>query len=191
MQRGEGLFCKEMEDLSLHILDIVENSINAGANRIGIRILEDLKKDIFSLEIKDNGKGMSEEVLKSVTDPFYTTRTTRDVGLGLSLLSQSAKEAEGDIYITSEVGVGTTIYAYFKHSHIDRKPLGNIVDTIIVLIVGNPDIDFLYDHKRNGNRYSVDTKEIRSELGGIPLNSPEVIEIIRRDIQEGLKGLGV
>lgn len=180
-----------MEDLSLHILDIAENSITAGANRIEIGILEDIEKDIFSVEIKDNGKGMSQEVLKKVTDPFYTTRRTRRVGLGLSFLSQSAKEAEGDISITSEEGVGTTVYAYFRHSHIDRKPLGNIVDTLIVLIAGNPDIDFFYEHRRNNNTYSIDTREIRSELEGIPLNSPEVIKIIREDLQNGLKGLGI
>jgi anti-sigma regulatory factor (Ser/Thr protein kinase) len=178
-----------MEDLSLHILDIVENSIAAGATRIEIRIVEDVKKDIFSIEIKDNGKGISEGILKKVTDPFYTTRTTRRVGLGLPFLSQSAKEAEGDISIESEEGVGTTVYAYFKHSHIDRKPLGNIVDTLIVLIAGNPDIDFFYEHKRDDNTYSIDTKEIRSELGGIPLNSPMVIKIIKEDVQDGLKSL--
>lgn len=178
-----------MEDLSLHILDIVENSIIAGANRIEIRILEDLEKDILSIEIKDNGKGMSEEVLKKVTDPFYTTRTTRRVGLGLSFLDQSAKEAEGDLTITSEEGEGTTLHAYFKHSHIDRKPLGNIVDTLITLIAGSPDIDFLYEHRRNGNTYFLDTKEIKAELEEIPINSAEVIKIIREDIQNGLKDL--
>jgi len=180
-----------MEDLSLHILDIAENSISAGANRIEIRILEDIKKDFFSMEIKDNGKGMSQEILEKVTDPFYTTRTTRKVGLGLPFLSQSAKEAGGDLSITSNEGKGTTVYAYFKHSHIDRKPLGNIVDTLIVLIFGNPDIDFFYEHKRNNNTYSIDTKEIKLELGGVPISSSVVIEIIKKDIQNGLKSLGL
>ena len=178
-----------MEDLSLHILDIVENSINAGANRVEIRILEDIERDIFSIEIRDNGKGINREDLKKVTDPFYTTRSTRRVGLGLPFLLQSAREAEGDISITSEEGVGTTVYAYFKHSHIDRKPLGNIIDTLIVLIAGNPDIDFLYEHRCNSKTYSMDTKEIRPELGGIPINSAAAIEIIKRDVQNGLKGL--
>lgn len=179
-----------MEDLSLHILDVAENSIYAGAHRIEIKILEDLKKDILSLEIKDNGRGMSEEVLKKVTDPFYTTRTTRDIGLGLSLLSQSAKEAEGDMVVSSKVGMGTSVYAYFKHSHIDRKPLGNIVDTIIVLIVGNPEIDFLYEHRKNDKLYSLDTAEIKAALEGIPLTTPEVVETIRKNLQEGLKEIG-
>ncbi len=178
-----------MEELSLHILDIVENSIAAGARRIEIIIIEDMKKDIFSIEIKDNGKGIDPDTLKKVMDPFYTTRKTRRVGLGLSLLAQSAREAEGDISITSEKGVGTVVHAYFKHSHIDRKPLGNITDTLIVLIAGNPEIDFLYEHRRNSNTYSIDTREIRSELGDIPLNSPDVIVAIREDIRDGLKGI--
>ena len=176
-----------MEDLSLHILDIVENSIAAGANRVEIRVIEDTRKDILSVEIRDNGKGMSEEVLENAVDPFYTTRTTRRVGLGLSLLSQSAKEAEGNMTIKSKEDEGTTIYAYFKHSHIDRKPIGNMAETLIVLIAGNPDIDFLYEHRLNNRAYSIDTKDIREELGDVPLSSPDVIEAIRKDIQNGLK----
>lgn len=178
-----------MEDLSLHILDIAENSITAGADRIEIRIIEDIGKDTFSIEIKDNGKGISEEALKKVTDPFYTTRKTRRVGLGLSLLSQSVKETGGNIFVTSREAVGTIVYACFKYSHIDRKPLGNIVDTLIVLIAGNPGIDLFYEHKRNDNTYSLDTAFIKSKLEGVLINSPEVIELIKKDIQEGLRGI--
>ncbi len=174
-----------MEDLSLHILDIVENSITAGATRIEIKILEYLKGDIFSIEIKDNGSGIRKDTLEKVTDPFYTTRKTRNVGLGLSLLAQSAKEAEGDISIKSEEGVGTTIYAFFKHSHIDRKPFGDIADTLIVLISGNPDIDLFYEHRGDNEKYSLDTEEIKAQLEGIPINTPDVIEVIRKDIQAG------
>lgn len=176
-----------MEDLSLHILDIVENSIAAGADRVEIRIAEDIRNDVLSIEMKDNGKGMGADVLSKVLDPFYTTRTTRRVGLGLSLLSQSAKEADGDMTITSKKGEGTIVIAYFRHSHIDRKPFGNIADTLIVLIAGNPDIDFLYEHRLNNRAYSIDTKDIREELGDVPLSSPDVIEAIRKDIQNGLK----
>lgn len=174
-----------MEDLSLHILDIVENSITAGANRVELRILEDLGKDIFSIEIKDNGKGIRKDTLEKVTDPFYTTRKTRNVGLGLSLLAQSAKEADGNISIKSEEGIGTTIYVCFKHSHIDRKPFGNIADTLIVLISGNPDIDFFYEHRGANEKYSLDTEEIKTQLEGILINTPDVIEVIRKDIQAG------
>ena len=176
-----------MEDLSLHILDIVENSIAAGANRVEIRIAEDIRNDVLSIEIKDNGKGMGADVLSKVLDPFYTTRTTRRIGLGLSLLSQSAKEAEGNMTIKSKKDEGTTIYAYFKHSHIDRKPIGNMAETLIVLIAGNPDIDFLYEHRLNNRAYSIDTKDIREELGDVPLSSPGVVEVIRKDIRNGLK----
>ncbi|MEK6691601.1 MAG: ATP-binding protein [Nitrospirota bacterium] len=180
-----------MEDLSLHILDIVENSITAGANRVELRILEDLGKDIFSIEIKDNGKGIRKDTLEKVTDPFYTTRKTRNVGLGLSLLAQSAKEADGNISIKSEEGIGTTIYVCFKHSHIDRKPFGNIADTLIVLISGNPDIDFFYEHRMDENLYSIDTGEIRPELEGVPINYPGVIELIKKDMQAGLEKIGL
>ena len=176
-----------MEDLSLHILDIVENSIAAGADRVEIRIAEDIRNDVLSIEIKDNGKGMGADVLSKVLDPFYTTRITRRVGLGLSLLSQSAKEAEGNMTIKSKKSEGTTIYAYFKHSHIDRKPIGNMAETLIVLIAGNPDIDFLYEHRLNNRAYSIDTKDIREELGDVPLSSPGVVEVIRKDIRNGLK----
>jgi anti-sigma regulatory factor (Ser/Thr protein kinase) len=178
-----------MEDISLHILDIVENSITAGANRVEIKIIEDIKNDILSIEIKDNGRGMSKEILSKVLDPFYTTRTTRSVGMGLSLLAQSAKEAEGDISITSEEDSGTTVYVFFKHSHIDRKPLGNIADTIITLIAGNPGIDLFYEHKLDNNIYTFDTALIKTMLEDVPINSPKVIQLIRNDISEGLKEL--
>jgi anti-sigma regulatory factor (Ser/Thr protein kinase) len=178
-----------MEDISLHILDIAENSIDAGATFIKIAITEDIEKDLLFVEIKDNGRGIPEELIEKVLDPFYTTRTTRRVGLGLSLLAQSARETEGDLSIKSKEGEGTTIHVYFKHSHIDRKPLGNIADTFIVLIAGNPGIDFLYEHKKDNNIYSIDTREIRSELGEVPLNSPDVIAAIKEDIRDGLKGI--
>lgn len=180
-----------MEDISLHILDIAENSIAAGATVIKIRIAEEIDKDLLFVEIEDNGRGITGEFIKKVLDPFYTTRTTRKTGFGLSFLAQSAREAGGDISIKSEEVKGTTISACFKYSHIDRKPLGNIADTLIVLIAGNPQIDFLYEHRRNAKVYSISTKEIRPELGEVPLNFPDVIKVIRKDIEEGIKGLGM
>lgn len=180
-----------MEDISLHILDIAENSIAAGATIVKITIAEDTGKDLLSVEIEDNGRGITGEFIKKVLDPFYTTRTTRKTGFGLSLLAQSAREAGGDISIKSEEGKGTAISACFKYSHIDRKPLGNIADTLIVLIAGNPQIDFLYEHRRNDKVYSINTKEIRPELGEVPLNFPAAINVIRKDIEDGIKGLGM
>jgi hypothetical protein len=153
-----------VEDLSLHILDIVENSIGAKASRIEIKVMEDIRKDLLTIEIKDNGQGIDEETIKKVLDPFFTTRTTRRVGLGLPLLSQAARESGGNIEIESEVGRGTGVKATFGYSHIDRKPLGSMETTIATLVAGNPEIDFIYEHKKDGSEYRLDTAEIRVEI---------------------------
>ena len=152
-----------MEDLSLHILDIVENSIRAKASRIMIKVTEDIEKDFLTIEIRDNGQGIDEETIKKVLDPFFTTRTTRKVGLGLPLLSQAARESGGDVQIESEVGRGTRVKATFGYSHIDRKPLGNMEATLRALIVGNPEVDFIYKHKKGELEYRLDTKGIRAK----------------------------
>lgn len=175
-----------MKDLSLHILDVAENSINAGADRIGISIIEDIKKNLLIIGISDNGKGMDDEMLKNVRDPFFTTRTTRRVGLGIPLLAQTARESSGDLDIKTEKGKGTTITARFQYDHIDRKPLGDIVNTLIVLIAGNIEIDFLYKHERNGSTYELDTAEIREKLENVPINDPMVINFIKDDISKWL-----
>jgi len=152
-----------MEDLSLHILDIAENSITASAKRIEIRIDEDQAKDLLTIEIKDDGKGMDEQTLKKVLDPFFTTRTTRRVGLGLPLLAQAARESDGKIELDSRPGGGTTIRAYFRYSHLDRKPMGDIDETLRTLVVGHPEIDFLYEHKKNNSIYRFDTRETNNK----------------------------
>ena len=148
-----------MEDLSLHILDIAENSISASAKRIEIRIDEDKAKDLLTVEIKDDGKGMDEETLQKVLDPFFTTRTTRKVGLGLSLLAQAARQSDGKIELSSGPGEGTTVKAVFRFSHPDCKPVGDIHETIRSLVAGHPGIDFLYEHMKNGSIYRFDTRE--------------------------------
>ena len=148
-----------MEDLSLHILDIAENSISASAKRIEIRIDEDQAQDLLIIEIKDDGKGMDEQALQKVLDPFFTTRKTRKVGLGLSLLAQAARQSNGRIEINSGPGKGTTVKAVFRFSHLDRKPMGDIYETIRTLVAGNPGVNFLYEHKRNGSVYCFDTRE--------------------------------
>jgi signal transduction histidine kinase len=178
-----------VEDLSLHILDIAENSINAGANLVQILLAEDRGKDLLTVVIKDNGKGIPGEVLAEVLNPFYTTRTTRKIGLGLSLLAQSAKETGGSITIESKEHEGTVVNAGFKPSHIDMKPLGNIADTLIVLITGNPQIDFVFSFTRNNDTFSFDTREIKAELEGIPINSPSVIAAIRTSTIKALDNL--
>lgn len=178
-----------MNDLSLHILDIAENSIGAGATLVTIAITEDTVGDLLTLEIGDNGKGMSADAVRRAIDPFYTTRTTRKVGLGLSLLSQSAREAEGGVSVTSQTGAGTKVTATFRHSHIDRKPLGDLAATMSVLVAGNPAIDFVLAYGINGRTYSLDTRALRRELEEVPLNAPPVIAFIRDDISEGIAAL--
>jgi K+-sensing histidine kinase KdpD len=149
-----------MEDLSLHILDVVENSIEANASKIEIKIVEKKKKDLLAIEIKDNGKGMNKETIKKVLDPFYTTRTTRRVGMGLSLLAQAARESNGNFEINSKVGVGTEVKANFQYSHIDRKPIGDMKNTLITLMVSHPEINFVYEHQDEEENYVLDSNEI-------------------------------
>jgi hypothetical protein len=178
-----------MLELALHVLDIAENSSRAEANLIEINIVEDLKKDIFSLEIRDNGHGMDEQTMEKALDPFYTTKKVRRIGLGLPMLNQAATTAEGRFSLQSEVGRGTVVYAGFKHSHIDRQPLGDIAGVITMLILGNPDIDIVYTHKKNENVYTLDTRELREGLGDVPLNNMEVLNLVRDNIREGIEEL--
>ena len=180
-----------MEDLSLHILDIAENALKAGATKIEIRISEDLKKDVLRVKIIDNGSGMDEQMVQKATQPFVTTRTERRVGLGLPLLAEAARSSGGKITIRSQAGKKTQVNASFVHSHIDRKPLGDIIKTLIMLIVGNPDIDFFYYHRKDKKNYCLETTELRENLDEIPINHPEVVALIRKNIQEGLKEIGV
>jgi anti-sigma regulatory factor (Ser/Thr protein kinase) len=173
-----------MEDLSLHVLDIAENSINAGATNIEIIIDEDSKQDVLKLEIEDNGSGMDGKSVEKVMDPFYTTRTTRRVGLGLPFLDEAARAANGRLEIDSHVGVGTKVIATFKLSHIDRKPIGNMADTIATLIAGRPDVDISYRHGRDGREISLSTKEIRRRVGEVSLNSGEVLSFVRQYLEQ-------
>ncbi len=160
-----------MEDLSLHILDIAENSVNAGATSIQIIIREDIFEDVLTIEIEDNGAGMTPGELEMASDPFYTTRTTRKVGLGLPLLDEAARAANGNLEIDSRPGLGTKVCATFQLSHIDRKPVGNMAETITALLARRPDIDVVYRHERGDDLVSFTTKDVRQQLDGLPLNS--------------------
>ncbi|MCK5418347.1 MAG: ATP-binding protein, partial [Desulfobacterales bacterium] len=133
-----------MRELSLHILDVVENGITAGGNCIWIEVDEARKKDQLKIVIRDNGSGMSIEKQDNINDPFITSRTTRRVGLGLSLLSAATERCGGTLSIDTQPGKGTEIEATFRYSHIDRAPLGDMAATITTLIIGNPGIDFVY-----------------------------------------------
>ncbi len=148
-----------MEDLSLHILDIAENSIAAAAKTIEIIIDEDREKDLLTIEIKDDGKGMDQKTLKKALDPFFTTRKTRRVGLGLSFLAQAAEESGGKIELKSIPNEGTTTRATFRLSHPDCKPMGDINETIRTLIVSHPEINFIFEHHKDNSIYRFDTRE--------------------------------
>ena len=176
-----------MEDLSLHILDVAENGISAGATVISIAIEENTVTDWLTIVIEDNGKGMSSEFLEKVLDPFVTTRLTRKVGLGLSLFQQSAVEADVDLRVESESGIGTKVVVGMRYGHIDRKPMGDMGATMLTLIEGNPSVDFIYNHRKDSKVYCLDTREIRSELGDVPLNHPQVVTLIKNNLAEGLR----
>ena len=168
-----------MEDLSLHILDIVENSIDAGAEKVEINICEDLKEDLLIIEIIDDGKGMDEDMLRKALDPFFTTKTVRKVGIGLSLFREAARIANGDLSIMSEVGKGTILRAAFQHSHIDRKPMGDMTKTMITLIVGHPEIRFKYLHRKNGMESRLDTDEFSNKQNGSIISVIELTRLIK------------
>ena len=173
-----------MRELSLNVLDIVQNSITANANLIEIELIEEINNDILKINIFDNGKGMTDEQIKSVTDPFYTTRTTRKIGLGIPLFKMAAEMSGGSFKIESTVGSGTKIYTSYIYSSIDRMPVGNINETVSMLIRMNPDIDFVYTHIFNEKSYSLDTRELREQLENVPLDTPEVIDWINDYLTE-------
>ena len=178
-----------MKELSLNILDIAENSVKAGATLIQISITENENEFIFS--ISDNGCGMKSEMLENVINPFCTTRTTRKVGLGIPLLKLASEQTGGGVVITSRHESefpsehGTDVTASFFKKHIDFTPLGDIISTILTLIQGSPDIDFLFKHALNGELVSLDTREIREVLGDdIPLNELEILNWIKDNLKE-------
>lgn len=180
-----------MEDLSLHILDVVENAIAAKARRIEITIIEEIEGNRLTIEIKDDGIGMDEEVRRRAADPFFTTRTSRRVGLGLSFLAQAAQEAGGELEIDSRPGEGTKVKATFQHGHIDRKPLGNMTDTIVTIILGNPDIDLHYLHVRGEKSYTLKSDWMKQRFHDEALMTPEAIQWLKKHLQEGLAGIEV
>jgi hypothetical protein len=167
-----------MEDLSLHILDVVENATAAGATRIAIEIRENRGEDRLVIRIADNGRGMDAALLARVRDPFGTTRTTRRVGMGLALLDQAARETGGHLEIRSAPGAGTQVEATFHPSHIDCKPLGDVAATLVALVLGSPEVDFRFELERDGESTVIDTAEMRAELDGVPVIHPAVLKLI-------------
>ncbi len=175
-----------MKSISDHILDIIQNSVRAGSNLIEVIVCEDKASDIYAVEIKDNGKGMTPEQVEKATMPFFTTRTTRKVGLGLPLFRQNAETAGGSMKISSEPGIGTTVRAEFGLSHIDRPSMGDIAGVFILSAIGHPGIIFRYSHTTDHGNFSINTAEIEEMLESVPLQTSEVRKAVAELIENNL-----
>lgn len=165
-----------MREISLHILDVMQNSIEAEASRIDLLIEQDTMTDSLVVTVADNGRGMDEAYAKAVLDPFVTSRRTRRVGLGLPLLKASAERSGGTLRVESQVGKGTTVTATFGLSNIDRPPMGNLKDTLLSVIVANANLDVHYEHRVDGEYFELDTAEIKRVVGADNLNDLSVIK---------------
>ena len=172
-----------MQELSLNILDIAQNSIVANATLIEIGVEVD-KNELLTITIRDNGKGMDEEAVKNVINPFFTSRTTRKVGLGVPFFKQAAEETGGSFHIESQVGVGTTIKAVFDTTNIDCTPLGEVWDTVAILIQMNDTIDFVYTVKKDDEEFVCDTRQLREIMEGVPLSDLSIVQWIKEFIRE-------
>ncbi|ERJ11095.1 ATP-binding protein [Haloplasma contractile] len=169
-----------MRDLSMHVLDICMNSVRAKATFL--EVLIEQQKEYLNLTIRDNGIGMDESTLKRVIDPFYTTRKTRHVGLGIPLLKASSERCKGEFSISSHVNKGTLIKSSFLYNHIDCLPIGDIQETFITLIMVEPDIDYLFKYNVSGHKIEIDTRKMRKILSEVPLNSPLVINWLKKEL---------
>lgn len=180
-----------MREIALHLLDIAENSVAAQGRNIRIEVHEDLKNDRLWARVADDGRGMSAETVQRVQDPFYTTRTTRKVGLGIPLLKLAAEMSEGGLSLTSELGKGTTLEVSFRHSHIDRMPLGDLAATFLAVLVAYPQIHWLFSYKATkadgqAEEFVFDDRELKAELGDLPMTEPEVLSFVRGMLEEGI-----
>ncbi|MGI6092095.1 MAG: ATP-binding protein [Veillonellaceae bacterium] len=178
-----------MRELSLHILDLVQNSLEAGSSEVSLVVIEDLANDKLVITVSDNGRGMSESKRNSVSDPFVTSRHTRRVGLGLPLVDMYTQLCNGSMNIQSQPGAGTTVQAIFQYSHFDRPPLGNMVETIKTIIIANPGLLFKYTHKVGDKTFQLSTHDITEALGDVPLSFPEVIVWLDEYLTTNLDGL--
>ena len=189
-----------MEDLSLHILDIVENAVAAGATRIFVTVTEDEKRDLLRIRVSDNGPGMSKDILRRALDPFFTTKGKR-TGLGLPLLAQAAEQCGGRMTIRAVPGKGTEVTARFGHRHIDRPPLTNMKGTLMAIVLGHAEIDLVYRHNRNGRVFGFRSRHHLEAAGGGPRRiemmagasaglKPDAIREVSKALEAGLKRLG-
>ena len=175
-----------MREIALHILDIAENSIAAGATLIEIAIEEDIRNDRLRIVIQDNGRGMDGQTVARIIDPFVTSRTTRKVGLGIPLFKAAAEACNGYLHISSTLGQGSRVKVGFQRSHIDRMPLGDLAGTMLNLIVCHPDIHWLFRYQAGDQQFVFDDGPIKTELAGIPLTEPAVLKFIKASLKEGI-----
>ena len=173
-----------MQELSLNILDIAQNSVRAGAGLIRLTVSKQTKTARLSITIEDNGCGMDESQLKQVTDPFYTTRTTRKIGLGIPFFKMTAEMTGGTFEIRSKPNEGTIVTAEYHYEHLDMLPLGDIPSTIVTLIQGSPQIDFVYTYEVDDKTFTLDTREIKQVLEGADIASNEVLTFLKDMIRE-------
>lgn len=178
-----------MKELSLHILDIAENSVGAGASQITICVFEDLAGDRLHIYVEDNGKGIPPELVAKVLDPFTTSRTTRKVGLGIPLLKAAAEMCAGSLTIESTPGVGTKLSVEFQLSHIDRMPMGNLTGTILQLVVGYPKINWKFIYYVDTEEFVFDDSLLKKELADVNLTEPVVLAFIRQEIENGVQAI--
>ena len=182
---------RPMDELALHILDLARNAAEAGARQVEIDVVEDRAGDRLLIEVRDDGRGMAPERLARATDPFYTTRSTRRVGLGLALLEAAARAAGGDVTLESQQGAGTRVRATFRHSHVDRAPLGDLETTLLVLVAGHPALNVRFRHAVDGGEYEVRFDELRAALADRTLASSEGLARVRAAVRAGETRLGV
>jgi len=181
-----------VRELALHVLDILQNTVEAGATRVTLTIQEDIPADRLTITVIDNGRGMDAATVARVTNPFYTTRTTRHVGLGLPLYAMAAEQAGGGLRIVSQPGLGTTVEATFQLSHPDRQPLGDMPSTLLAFLLSERTPELRYSHHLSRKPVSgstgvfeFDTVDIRAELGDVPFTHPAVAQWLVAFLEEG------
>jgi anti-sigma regulatory factor (Ser/Thr protein kinase) len=176
-----------VREIALHLLDIVENSVAAGAKRVDLTVREDTANDRLTIVVLDDGKGMDKDLLARVTDPFVTSRTTRKVGLGIPLLKAAAESCNGYLRIDSTPGEGTRLEADFQRSHIDRMPLGDLAGTMLTLLVAFPQVRWVFDYSVGERQFLFDSELIVKELGDIPITEPSILTFVKSVLQQGVE----
>jgi hypothetical protein len=176
-----------MREISLNIMDLAQNSIKANATLIEILVVISEKENLIEFTISDNGIGMTDIELKQVIDPFFTSRTSRRVGLGIPFCKLACEQAGGSFEISSEKNVGTLLRASFQYNNINRQPMGDLVSTILLTSTANESSDVLFNYKTDDTEFVFDTREIKKVLEGVPINTPEVFEYLKEMLNEGIK----